>query len=94
MPQPISYNYASHDQQIADALTFLSLTNPTEHAAILAEFPEWNNHVFAGAWLNTSDMGVDDDWPMWLTDRIEDTGLVYWEEGEPWARTAGDDDES
>ena len=71
--------------QTADAMNFLETEAPAQFLAILAEFPEWNQRVWSGSWLDTDAMGVDPEWPMWLVDAIEEHGTLWWEEGEPWA---------
>jgi hypothetical protein len=80
----LSNNHLSHDQQVADAMAYLALAHPHHFASILAHFPEWTNIQFAGSWFDTEAMGVDSEWPMWLTDAIEDTGVIRWDDGEPW----------
>jgi hypothetical protein len=83
--ETLSNNHLSHDQQVADAMAYLALTHPQHFASIVADFPEWANVQFDGSWINTTAMGVDPEWPMWLTDAIEQTGRVRWDDGEPWA---------
>lgn len=80
----ISNNHSSHDQQIADVMAFLALRHPAVFTAILTLFPEWIGVQWDGSWVDTDKMGVDPEWAMWLTDAIEETGLVQWSDGEPW----------
>lgn len=81
----ISSNHFSVDQQVEDAMTWLRDFRPGHYQTILGDFPEWEDRVFNGSWLDTEAMGVDPDWSSWLIDAIEATGLVTWWEGEPWA---------
>jgi len=87
----LSDNHASHDIQMVDAMQYLALTAPAAFQQIVAEFPEWNQLRFDGAWVDAAAMGVDPEWPMWLTDAIEATGHVVWEDGEPWTNTPEED---
>jgi hypothetical protein len=81
----LSSNHASHDQQVADALAWIRAEHPGDYAAIVDRFPEIPHAIFDGAWYDYELMGVDVEWSSWLTCALEDTGLVQWEEGEPWA---------
>lgn len=51
----------------------------------MRSFPEMAYPKWEGSWLNTEAMGVDVEYGSWLVDAIEATGVVMWEEGEPWA---------
>lgn len=84
MAQPISSNHFSTDQQVIDAMDHLQLAEPAAYHKVLADFPEYANHVFDGAWFDTEAMGVDPEWSSWLVDAIENTALITWWEGEPW----------
>ena len=77
----ISSNGFSHDQQVQDAMDWLELNHPDAYTKIVDQFPE--TPVMSGSWLDTEAMQVDAEWSSWLTDAIEETGLVVWEEGEP-----------
>lgn len=81
---PVSFNGFSTDLQIQDALEFIEFEYPDVWQQIGDEFPEIMELQFDGSWMNTDSMDVDPEWPNWLADRLEDTGLVFWEEGEPW----------
>ena len=81
----ISSNHYSVDQQVKDALDFLQTETPKVYDALVSDFPEVTNIRYSGSWFDTEAMGVDLEWSSWLIDRIESTGLVIWEEGEPWA---------
>lgn len=86
MPTALSSNHLSVDQQVADVMNYLDSNHPTVYEKIVVEFPEWVNGLsWNGSWFDTATMGVDVEWGSWLTDAIEATGLVIWEEGEPWA---------
>jgi hypothetical protein len=92
--QPISSNHYSHDLQLQDAMGYLEREHPGTYRGLLTEFPEWADRVWSGSWLDTDAMAVDVEWSSWLTDAVEATGLVMWEEGEPWtdALRAAEDD--
>ena len=81
----ISSNGYSHDQQVVDALDYLRINHPVEYSDVRRRFPE--NIIFPdkSAWFDTDEMGVDSEWSSWLCDAIENTGLVTWDDGEPYA---------
>jgi len=87
MNNALSSNHFSTDIQTEDAMEWLRITHPAEYRGILQEFPEYETRVMSGAWWDTDEMGVDFEWGSWLTDAVEATGLVFWEEGEPFALT-------
>lgn len=82
----ISSNHYSVDQQAVDAMSFLEHHHPSAYSAVIEQFPEWGGLQFAdwSSWFDTEAMGVDVEWGSWLVDAIEDTGFVFWEDGEPW----------
>lgn len=89
----ISSNHYSHDMQVVDALNYLRGAHIEAYSEIRRVFTEdivWEG--FGGSHLDTDAMGVDAEWSSWLTDAIEDTGLVIWEDGEPWAITGDEVD--
>lgn len=79
----ISDNHLSVDQQVYDALEYLRVFHVDAYVAIRRQFPE--TIIFDGSWFDTDAMRVDSEWNCWLADAIEDTGIVYWEDGEPWS---------
>lgn len=81
----ISSNGFSHDMQAVDAMDWLKLNAPDAFHAVTAQFPEYLDAEFDGSWFDTDAMRVDVEWSSWLVDAIEDTGYIYWEDGEPWA---------
>lgn len=81
--EAISSGHWSVDLQAMDALSFLQENYPEEAKAIRKEFPE--PFIWSGSWLDTEAMGVDVEYGSWLVDAIEATGLIIWEDGEPWA---------
>lgn len=83
--QAISSNHYSTDLQAEDAVQYLLDNHLIAALRVLAAFPEWFRREMSGSWFDTEAMGVDPEWGSWLIDAIENTGLVYWEEGEPWA---------
>lgn len=84
MSRAISSNHASHDDQVEDAMDYLRHEHPDAYGSIVQKFPEYPERQLDGGWYDTETMGVDPEWSSWLTDAIEQTGLVIWEEGEPW----------
>lgn len=81
----ISSGHFSVDMQATDALRWLESNAPKAHAAVISEFPEMSDPKWQmmGSWLHTDAMGVGVEYGSWLVDAIENTGAVYWEEGEP-----------
>ena len=79
----ISSNHFSVDQQIMDAILWLADHKPNHLKLIFHEFPE--EPIMNGAHFDTEAMGVDPEWGNWLLEAIEDTGFIFWEDGEPWA---------
>lgn len=84
MRESISSNHFSVDQQAADAMRWLLHNAPGQFAAVLVEFPEYHWVKWELSHFDTDAMGVHDEWGSWLVDAIEATGLVWWEDGEPW----------
>lgn len=91
----LSNNHVSHDMQVQDVVNWLGIIYPDTLDAIRVDFPEIDNMVLDGAWFDTDKMGVDIEWSMYLTSRIEQDTDVYWWEGEPVMAEDGDvlDDE-
>lgn len=78
----ISSNQWSTDLQACDAMGWLKEHHPKEYAAIAAEFP--THQLPPGeTWFHA--LGCDPEYGDWLVDAIEDTGLVQWIDGEPFA---------
>lgn len=87
----ISSGHFSHDIQVVDALGYLHIYQPEAHAEVRKQFPErivWEQPIRTH--IDTDAMGVDPEWSSWLCDAIEDTGHVWWEDGEPWAYRDGE----
>lgn len=84
---PLSDTSRPHDHQLFDAMSWLEEAHPDTYLMLLTQFPEWLNLRWSGGWLDTVAMGVNDEWPWWLTEAVEATGLVTWADGEPWAGT-------
>lgn len=84
---PLSDTNRPHDHQLFDAMCWLEEAHPDEYLMLLTQFPEWLNLRWSGGWLDTAEMRVHDEWPWWLTEAVEATGLVAWVNGEPWAGT-------
>jgi hypothetical protein len=82
----ISSNAFSVDQQSLDVLAYLEHNHPEDYVAVVVDFPEVKTVELTGtsAWFDTDAMGVDLEWGSWLVDRLEQTGRVIWEDGEPW----------
>lgn len=81
---PVSFNGFSTDLQVQDALNFLEYEYPDVWEKLTEEYPKITNLQFEGSWFDTEAMNVDIEWSSWLADSIEATGLIFWEEGEPW----------
>jgi len=81
-PFTVSSNHVSLDQQAKDALDWLRLYRPDAYVEVRKHFPE--NIIFSGSWFDTERMEVDPEWGSWLVDAIEETGVIFWEDGEPW----------
>ena len=82
----ISSNHFSTDTQAIDALAWMRLQHPRSYCAVMRSFPEMGAELkMSGAHIDTEAMGVDVEYVSWLVDAIEATGVVMWEDGEPWA---------
>jgi len=82
----ISSNHFSVDQQAVDAFDYLNTFHPAEAEKLLEEFPEIPFIKWSLSHFDTSAMGVDEEWGCWLVDAIEEAGVIWWEEGEPFTR--------
>lgn len=80
----ISSNGSSHDMQVNDALDWLRHNHLAVYNKIARPNSEIQNIIMDGASWDTEAMGVDSEMSSWITDEIEDTGLVMWEDGEPY----------
>lgn len=80
----ISSNGFSHDMQVNNALDWLRHNHLAVYNKIARPNSEIQNIIMDGAWWDTEAMGVDSEMSSWITDEIEDTGLVMWEDGEPY----------
>ena len=85
----ISSGHFSHDMQVADAMSYLETNHNDDYREIIEQF-DWKATKWIGSWVDTEAMGVDQEWSSWLCDAIEDTGHVWWEDGEPWAYRDGE----
>lgn len=83
---PLSSNAFSVDLQTDDALAFLEAGYPKVYQTLSEQFPEIVDIQWEGSWFDTEAMGVDQEWGSWLVDAIEESGVVFWEEGEPYGR--------
>lgn len=82
--EPISSDHYSHDQQVMDALSYLESFYPADYVAVVQALPELESVQWAGSWFDVEAMNVDPEFSSWAADAIEETGRVFWEEGEPW----------
>ena len=95
---PISNSHYSVDLQIVDAMSFLELFYKDAYNKIIEEFPEFVTHYdimfsnTSSSWFDVQAAGLPADWSNWLCDSIENTGLVIWEEGEPWGKVNNTED--
>lgn len=80
----LSSNAFSTDDQIADALSYLSHKYPDLSNKFVEKFPEYNSLEWSGSWVDTEASGVDVEYMSWVADWIEDNTTIFWEEGEPW----------
>ena len=81
--ETISSNQFSHDMQVSDALAFLRIHHTEDYCNIRKEFTE--ELIFDGSsYIDHETMGVDVEWIHWLTDAIESTAKVFWQDGEPF----------
>jgi hypothetical protein len=83
----LSANHESHDDQIADVVSFLSQYPEYQtlmDAEFLAAFPEYNSLTWFGSWMDAEASGVDPDYMSWVADWIEANTPVRWEDGEPF----------
>lgn len=81
---PISSNHWSVDTQARDAYNHLRTFHPDHADAVLKEFPELDHVIFEGSWFDTEAMGVGVEWGSWPCDAIENTGVIFWDDGEPY----------
>lgn len=92
---PLSSNQWSVDLQVVDVVDWLNADETPRSEAyekFVEDFPEFQNVVERQVDLNPNwhtfdleDLGLDIQWVSWLVESLESTGLVWWEEGEPWA---------
>lgn len=80
----ISSNGFSHDMQVNDALEWLRHGHLAAYNVIVRANSELQNIIMDGAYWDTEAMGVDIEMSSWVADEIENTGLVTWEDGEPY----------
>ena len=88
----ISSNYWSTDIQVCDAMIWLRLNHPEEHATIERKFPILSL-PYGECWFADAYPEIDPEYGSWLIDAIEATGLVWWEDGEPWAGERNEDED-
>lgn len=78
----ISDNHFSLDEQIEDAIAYLT---DEQYEAFRREFPEYDEGlIWSGSWVDTERSGVDPEFMSWVADWIESNTNIYWEDGEPW----------
>ena len=82
----VSSNHYSVDGQAIDAMSHLRHSHPSHYANVLREFPEFEDYKLGehSSWFDTDAMGVDVEWGSWLVDAIEQTGVIMWDDGEPY----------
>lgn len=80
----VSSNGFSHEDQVLDALRYLRDHFPEAYAELLSKIPRevkiGGKQFDREAWDRSGDL----EWSSYLCDDIEDTGLIWWEEGEPF----------
>jgi hypothetical protein len=93
----ISSNHYSVDDQTADALSYLSLSDDvelTDRAIEFTEtFPEYNTLTWSGSWVDTEASGVDTEYMDWVRDWIESHTPIRWYDGEPIIDEEGDEED-
>lgn len=90
----LSSNHFSVDDQIADVISYLSLSDiyiRTMEDEFTSEFPEYNSLVWSGSWVDTEASGVDADYMSWVADWLEAHTPVMWSDGEPYLIEEDDD---
>jgi hypothetical protein len=71
----------SVDTQLADVVGAM----PEDvRAAFDVEFPEWDDLVWSGSWIDCEVSGVDIEYSSWAIEWVEGHTNVTWEEGEPY----------
>jgi len=91
--ESLSSGHYSTDSQAVDAMSWLNENFPGHLEAICEKFPEYGRATMGehSSWFDTEAMGVDPEWGSWLVDAIEETGVVCWQDGEPWGNPRGED---
>ena len=82
----LSSNAFSTDQQACDVVAWLRLNHPEQYVEIAKKFhvlfiPSNASHFEEEQF----EYGWNPDYGSWLVDAIEETGLVLWIDGEPFA---------
>ncbi len=93
----LSSNHFSHDDQVADVLSYLSHTDDATLRGLaddfLREFPEYNSLEWSGSWVDAEASGVDPEYMSWAADWIENNTPVFWSDGEPFLPEEGDEED-
>lgn len=79
----ISSNHWSTDIQVCDAMIWLAGNHPNVYREIAIEFPILSLPD-GECWFVDAYPDLDPEYGSWLIEAIEATGLVWWEDGEPW----------
>ena len=90
----ISSNGFSVDDQIADAVSYLSNTHfiaGKVEEDFHRQFPEYNTLVWSGAWVDPEASGVDPEYMCFVADWLESNTPICWSDGEPVIFEEGDD---
>lgn len=83
----LSSNAFSVDDQIADVISYLSLSDNYDdlmRRKFTVVFPEYNSLEWSGSWVDWEASNVDPDYMSWITEWIEANTFVFWYEGEPF----------
>lgn len=91
-PETLSNHYST-DDQLKDVVSWLQRERPGKYAAFLVAFPEWNELVWEGSWLDAEASGVDAEYTSWAIDWIESHTTVIWDDGEPWSKSLPSEDD-
>lgn len=83
----VSANSYSHDQQVDDAWSWARGEMPEDDFDLLVrEFPQMEHITWepGNTWFDCEAMGVDPEFTSWVADALENTGVIRWEDGEPY----------
>lgn len=82
----LSSDRYSHDEQLVDVIKWLVANDPGGASLLFLAYPDAAHYgeEMTMSSIDTGNLGIDIEEPMWCTDWIEENTMVYWEDGEPW----------